>query len=163
MYAVRFLKIKTTLIIGVLLIIVTNFVLKLLADYFIQLQVYLQLMNADSAGGWGQYIFYMLMLCMAAFFRRYVRGAEYDIKLKIYIFGIVAIRMFANIDLKVAFRLGGVALYILMLIIPDCITRFKSSQRILIKFIVYAVLVGMFIYNLHISSGDYYVPFKTWL
>ena len=163
LYAVRFVKVKTILIIGMLLTILTNFVLNLLADYFIQIQRYLQMVNADSAGGWGQYIFYMLMLCMAAFFRRYVRGAEYDIKFKIYFFGIIAIQMFMNIDLKVAFRLGGVALYTLMLIIPDCIKCFKSSQRIFIKLIVYAVLVGMFIYNLHISSGDYYVPFKTWL
>lgn len=125
---------------------------------------YLRLLEGFDIGGELQTLLYLFSGIGFIFLRRYLRQyANYDVFLKAYLLGCVYMLFLSPISALLAFRVGGAGLMNIIFLVPYVFYAFKKEQRFYVKGIV--VLAGAFLmwYGLYTTTGETYVPYKTFL
>ena len=157
------LKYKWIILSGILAAVLVNSTTSIIGEFSPRLQMYFLATSREIAtGGESQMVFYIILLLIGLFFKKYINSYEYDCMLKLYIFSMMLILLLSAIDLKIAIRLGAAGIYHMMFIINYWIDGIKRRQQFLAKICIYLTLVGMYAYNLYVTTRNY-MPFETFL
>ena len=156
-------KYKWLILGGILTVVLVNSSTSILGEFSPRLQMYFLATSGEFAtGGESQMALYIILLLIGLFLKKYINNYEYDCMLKIYIFSMMSILLLSAIDLKVAIRLGAAGIYHMMFIINYWIDGIKRRQPFFAKICIYLVLIGMYAYNLYVTTRNY-LPFETFL
>ena len=138
--------------------------MKILISIFPFYEYYLLSLNSFKTGGQLQIIMYILFAIIYIILKKYlIKRCYYNIFLKAYLWGLISTLWLIPFDANVAFRFGSFGLIQTIFLISYIPQAFNKTSKIFIKIMLMILLSIIYIYNLYITTGTAYIPYKTFL
>lgn len=125
---------------------------------------YLNIASINEINGLSQILLYVFFAIIFIYIKKYIYKKDiYEIILKIYLWSSMLAIVFSLNTGILGIRLGMPGLTYIFILLPYVFEAFNTKQRFLIKCIIYFILLGIYIYNLSITTLNAYVPYQSFL